>query len=234
MIAATGKLTNGLTYLRENGIGQLFRETLYRATNALRDRWHNVDTGGVMLDGLEKEEWFGYTAIGYSALRTTLRRLPMLPEDISFIDIGSGKARPGIVAAALGCGRVRGVEIVESLHRIAEANFAGMRFRRTKDVECIQDDATTYVIPADVNVVYIGNAFSGETLERVAQNIHASWLAAPRPMWLIYFNAVHFEKLRAERGYDWLTLVSGDLVYPRFSRYIYHLKAENGSPRSGR
>lgn len=226
MSELTLKLANGARYLRERGPINLLRELRFRATNALCDRWYGVDTVGGELPselGFQNTEWHGYDAQGYRELRDTFRRLPFRPEEISFLDIGSGKARPGVVAAALGCRRVINVELAQSLHDVAVRNFADMRGRKTEDVECICQDATTYVIPTDVNVIFIANSFVGATLDQVIQRICHSYEANPRPLCLVYFNHKHFDEARAAKGLHWFQKLHGDLVWYRYSRAFYRV-----------
>ena len=63
----------------------------------------------------------------------------------------------------------------------------------THRAEIIECDATCYTIPEDVNVVYIANSFSGATLDAVATNVLASYTAAPRALFLVYFNPRFFD-----------------------------------------
>lgn len=230
---ALSKVTNGARYLREQGLKTALKEARFRAVNKLRDLWHGVDTIGGALPhelGFTNADMHGYDAQGYRELRDTFKRIPIPTGEMVCLDIGSGKARPGVVAAAMGCRRVINLELAESLHVIAEKNFARMRGKRTKDVECVLGDATTYAIPTDVNVIVIANSFVGETLEKVVHNIWESYDANPRPLVLVYFNVVHFEKLRKEKNLCWFTLLLGDLVHPRYSRYIYRVGDRRAPP----
>jgi SAM-dependent methyltransferase len=121
--------------------------------------------------------------------------VPLPATSVSFLDFGSGKGRAVISAATFPFKRVTGVEISAYLNDIAKENVARMRHRRAKHVELVQSDATEFAVADDTNVIYMANPFFGITLEKVVANILASYHARPRPLYIIYFNKIYFEKL---------------------------------------
>ena len=57
--------------------------------------------------------------------------------------------------------------------------------------EIIEGDVVDYVVRQDETVFFLYNPFDGEILRRVLASIRASQHAHPRPVWIIYRNAVH-------------------------------------------
>jgi hypothetical protein len=82
-------------------------------------------------------------------------------------------------------------------------------------------DAADFVLGDDVNLIYMANPFRGETLEKVIRLILASYRSKPRPMYLIYFNKVYFERLLAQPGYDLFERIFLTSYYPNYSCAIY-------------
>jgi len=159
-----------------------FYDWLYRVSTHGRGSPQDV--------GISNPEFHGYgSTISYRALRQAIRAVPLAPDEISFLDLGSGKGRPLVVASMLGCKAVHGVEIVEPVAEVARSNLARMRWRRTHETSVTIADATHFQIPAQVNVVYIANSFGGETLSRVLENIRRS-----SAKYLLYFNCAALER----------------------------------------
>lgn len=141
--------------------------------------------------GLSPEHQQRYKPSQWSVLRRILPLGDVGPDDV-FIDYGSGMGRVVYQAAArYPFRRVIGVELSDRLHAVAEENIARTRERLCcRDVELLCTDATTYEVPDDVTVVYMGNPFSGPIFEAVIEQIVASVRRNPRRLQLLYFNPV--------------------------------------------
>lgn len=120
-----------------------------------------------------------------------LARLGVRPEQMSFLDIGSGKGRVMLMAAMAGFKRIVGVELDPELCEIASQNFDAnpTLFRREKSMVC-NEDATTYNVPADVNLVFLYNPFGCDLVRAVMLNLIHSFRASSRPIYVIYVNPV--------------------------------------------
>jgi hypothetical protein len=168
-------------------------ELKHKLISKFYDWFYRVRThgrGSPQEAGISNPEFHGYgSTISYGALRQAIRAIPLAPDAISFLDLGSGKGRPLVAAALLGCRAVYGVEIVPALAEAARSNLARMRLRRTQETSVTVADATHFQIPALVNVVYIANSFGGETLSRVLENIRKS-----SAKYLLYFNCAALER----------------------------------------
>jgi hypothetical protein len=111
------------------------------------------------------------------------------------------------------------VELSHELAQLATANIRRMRRRKASAAEVLNVDATQFDLPTDANVIYFYNPFSGDVLERVTSNIHASLRACPRPMVILYVNDDHF-KVIADRQ-PWLQRTREFKFYPNLTAGVY-------------
>ena len=109
--------------------------------------------------------------------------LSPLPRDASFVDLGCGKGRPLIVAAAMKFKTVIGVEFVSELVEIASENLRKTRTNAT--VVC--GDAADYEFPAGSLIVYLYNPFNATIVSSVAQKLRLR----NGKLWVIYVNPEH-------------------------------------------
>ncbi|GIH22347.1 hypothetical protein Aph01nite_06570 [Acrocarpospora phusangensis] len=163
-----------------------------RVSRLLFDRRYGVETAEfAMLDqfGLAHHERVYYSPANWGTLRRTLPAAEVCADDV-FIDLGSGKARMVLEAAArFPFRRVIGVELSAELTEVARANVRSTRLRvRSGQVDLVQSDVLDYKIPDDVSVVFLNNPFRGEIFAAAMLNLLASVDRNPRPVKVIYFN----------------------------------------------
>ncbi len=154
---------------------------------------------GVQTDGRTYLEELGvaasdrvyYVPSNWLTLHRALPRRDVDSDDV-FIDLGSGKGRMVLAAAArYPFKRVIGVELAEQLHEVARANVASGRLRlHCKDIVLVCSDVLDYEIPDDVTVVFLNNPFRGETFASVIKNLIASADRNPRRITVIYSNPI--------------------------------------------
>ncbi|PTL36676.1 hypothetical protein CLG94_03070 [Candidatus Methylomirabilis limnetica] len=120
-----------------------------------------------------------------------LSRLGVQPEQSAFLDFGSGKGRVMLMALMAGFRRVIGVELDPALCKITSHNLDGnpTLFMRDQCIVC-NEDATQYIPPADINVVFLYNPFGCELVRAVMLNLLLSFRASRRPIYVIYVNPV--------------------------------------------
>jgi predicted RNA methylase len=163
------------------------------------DTAHGTKTGGI-------EEIYGYQIVGNNA-RHGLSHIAsdpaLFPEmmaglkidfaTFTFIDLGSGKGRALMLAAAYPFRRIVGVEFAAELHRAAEANLAALARIQSPDmrIELVHGDAAAYELPSEPLIIYLFNPFGSVIVRRVAEKAMASWQAIPRPMYVLYANPYH-------------------------------------------
>lgn len=165
------------------------------------DRTYGTDTSGeVLLDRLSIESPNLRFAIPYTASPAALfgeifRAVELAWEKFVFIDFGSGKGLPMMLASHYPFRRIVGVEFAPELVRIAEENvrrYRGPRRRCTRfEFACI--DAVQYEIPAEPAVFYFANPFTRDVMRRVVERIEASLRRNPRPAWILYLNPVEYQ-----------------------------------------
>jgi precorrin-6B methylase 2 len=120
-----------------------------------------------------------------------------------FLDYGSGMGRVVVLAATYPFRKVIGIEVSSELNAIAKDNVRRAYKRlKCKDIDLITGDAASYVVPPEVNYVYLYNPFRGETLSRVFDNIRKSLDVTDRKLTLIYKKRIAFEEKMP--GRDWL------------------------------
>ena len=110
--------------------------------------------------------------------------------DFSFLDLGSGKGRTLLMASDYPFRRIVGVELLPSLHQIAQQNLRQYKSESQKcfALESICADATTFPFPEDPLVIYLFNPFPESGMRRVLSNIEKTLQAHPRALYVLYYN----------------------------------------------
>jgi SAM-dependent methyltransferase len=185
-------LTSRLTW-RIGRRNQAFLKWKSQADAAF-DAFHGTDTGGV--DELHKFKVVGANAkYGHSHIATDPKHFAEMMDGLAidfapftFIDLGSGKGRALILAAAYPFRRIIGVEFAAELHRAAEANVAAFSRNRSpgSPILLVHADVATYEFPNEPLIIFLFNPFSPVIIRRVADRAIASWRVSPRPMIVLY------------------------------------------------
>lgn len=110
-----------------------------------------------------------------------------------FVDLGSGKGRTLLLAAARPFLRVEGAELSEAMHRVALKNIA-----RAKNLGVVRSpivahhkDVTEYELPKEPFILYFFNPFGEMVVSQLLDNLDASLCDFPREGYIIYLNAKH-------------------------------------------
>ena len=111
----------------------------------------------------------------------------------TFIDIGSGKGRPLLMASRHPFQRIIGVELLPELNRIANENIRKFHDeqQRCSLIESIQADATEFEFPSGPLVIFLFNPLPENGTKTVVENLSRSVAQQPRPAWLVYANPVY-------------------------------------------
>ena len=169
------------------------------------DLRYGTDTGGtIYLDELhvsERDRVLGnrYEPAHAWVVRDFIEHLPVDLNKYAYVDLGSGKGRALLLAAAYPFARIVGVELAEELHAIAENNIGiyaapEMRCRRIRS-ECMNADR--FVFPGENLIVSVFNSFKAEVLRAVLDNLVLSLREAPRAAYFVYINPLHKEVIEA-------------------------------------
>ena len=123
-----------------------------------------------------------------------------------FLDYGSGSGRMLILADHMyRFKKIIGVELAEEMVSLSKENIVNVRNKgnlRCDDIEIAHADATKYVIPGEINIIYFYNPFSGSVLRQTLENIRKSLDMNPRKMTVIVKSPEHFEE--ETEDFPWL------------------------------
>ena len=219
-----GKIRHSIRFVHNHGILCFMAECYYRVIDNYYERHFNVSTAGHVLRediGIFDPESREYATAHYSHVYNFLKQVPAAKEHSTLLDYGCGKGRVIVAAAALNYRRIIGVELSQLID-VARCNVAKARHRKTPNIELIRCNAIDYSVPSDVNIIYFYNPFTGSILERVMNNVHASYVSTPRAIHIIFFNNNTFD--RCVGGQNWLSKVEQSAHYPNLSCGIYRTK----------
>ena len=160
------------------------------------DRRYGIDTNRIMAVseiGVETEEAqhatrYRATSVGF--LRYLFKRHPMAFENFVFVDLGSGKGRVLIEAAAFPFQRIIGVEFSRRLQRVAEESIARYEARHTAKsrIELQCQSATEFALPRENTIFYLYNPFDADILSKVMQHLQLSLGQVDRKILIVYLN----------------------------------------------
>lgn len=163
---------------------------------------HHVDTTSGTVRW--RERLLGVFLSGYQpteplAFEEMMGSLPIDFREFTFIDLGSGKGRTLLMASYFPFRKIIGVEILPSLHGIAEQNIRAYKntSQSCVDLESICTDARHFKFPDDPLILYLFNPLSAGGLTAVLQNLERSLRRVPRTVYLLYHNPVLEEHLRS-------------------------------------
>lgn len=193
------------------------------------DSRFGTDTGGeIPVEMLAHPPEVATQAVSYEAsdpgaFRHMIGELPVRYEEYAFLDLGSGKGRPLLLASSWPWRRIVGVEASPLLHLTARKNVkawarAGHDVRR---IELLHEDAANVEIPAGPLVVYLFNPFRGRTMARVLLNLKHSLQDEPRDLWLVYYNPQLAYMLES---CDWLARVGGGAGYQQGDYSVWRVR----------
>jgi len=205
----------------ERGLVETARRALYSLRDRFRrrepeftgsdwDRAFHVETAQhVALEGLSissPNEFFGvhYEPITPHRFEEVLAAIPVAWNEYTFLDLGSGKGRAMLLAAAQPFRRVVGVEFARELHAVATRNIEAYTGpRRCRDIVSVLADAADFEFPPDPTIVFLYNPFETNVIARVLDNLRLSLERRPRQVWVAYYVPLGMPLLR---NVDFLTL----------------------------
>lgn len=179
---------------------------------------HRVDTTSANVSW--RARFIGLLNSSYQPIESPLFQEMLNSLDIDygqyvFIDIGSGKGRPLLMASEFPFRRIIGVEFLPELHAIAEENIRKFPDDRKtcKQIEARLADATAFEFPSEPLVVFMFHPLPESGFRKVVANLVTSIQENPRPVWLIYANPL-FEDIVLNSG--WFRKTAGTEQYTIF------------------
>jgi SAM-dependent methyltransferase len=136
----------------------------------------------------------------------------------TIVDIGSGKGRVLILFAERGVKQCIGIEISSILNKIAYKNTQVWKKKNpTSDTEFTFEtiDASKYIFPDGVDLLYLFNPFDAFILSQVIDNIKKSYLSKPIEIFIIYMIPIHKE-LFSESHFQTIYSFQSDYIIYRF------------------
>jgi SAM-dependent methyltransferase len=129
-------------------------------------------------------------ALFHEMLDTLQQQVHLDFREFTFIDLGSGKGRTLLLASDYPFRRILGVELLPSLHQIAQENLKKYSSESQKcfALESICGNATDFPFPAEPTVLYLFNPFPESGLKRMIANLERSLQQNPRPTYVLYHN----------------------------------------------
>lgn len=136
--------------------------------------------------------------------------------ELTFIDLGSGKGRTLLMAADYPFRRIIGVELLPSLHEIAQQNLAYYEnsSQRCFALQALCSDATTFAFPEEPLLLYLFNPFPESGLRETIQNLENSLRSHPRATYVLYHNPL-LEHILSEQRF--LKKIGGTHQYSIFT-----------------
>jgi SAM-dependent methyltransferase len=148
-----------------------------------------------------------YGPTNLATLRHMFGSLPFRFEGFELIDVGCGKGRVLLFASHYPFAKISGIELSESLVRIARENISrykanASKVQRCKHVEVVQVDFREYPIPDGNLFFFLFHPFTGKVFEESIQHIHEAAIRHPhRDIYLAYVNPTLNKKRLDECGY---------------------------------
>lgn len=148
--------------------------------------------------------------------------------EFTFIDLGSGKGRTLMLVSDYPFRRILGVELLPSLHRIAQENL--QKYKNESQMcfalESICADATTFLFPAEPTVLYLFNPFPESGLKRMLANLELSMRQNPRSVCILYHNPQLEHALSETAAF---TKISGTHQYSLFKSHSVQEPEKRGT-----
>ena len=156
-------------------------------------------------------------------------------QELTFIDLGSGKGRVLLMASDYPFRKIIGVELLPSLNRIAQENIAKYKSEAQKcfALESTCADATNFPLPDGPVVLYLFNPFPEAGLSSALENLRQSLHNHQRPVYVLYHNP-QLEHVFTEEGH--FKKIAGTLALNLNSEQPLNLNPRgyaDSAPRSG-
>jgi SAM-dependent methyltransferase len=133
-----------------------------------------------------------YQPTDAASFREMMASLPIDFRQFTFIDLGSGKGRTLLMASEYPFRKIVGVEILPELDRAAQENIRLFQSwaQHCKQIESICADAREFDVPQEPLLLYLFNPLPATGLTHVLTRLEMSLRTKPRPVYVVYHNAL--------------------------------------------
>ncbi len=144
--------------------------------------------------------------------------LDMQFEELTFVDLGSGKGRVLLMASQFPFRRIIGVELSAELDEIARENIAAYRGEQgCHNIATVCGDFTAFEFPPEPLFVFLYNPASLQLSQKLAKNLMRSIKEHPREVWILYVTP--YDIFDAEEGLE--TVKTGEYEFGNHPYRLY-------------
>ena len=198
------------------------------------DARFGTDTSAPVFERDQKTSVHFYVPTTASVIYKILHSIPLQPNKLVFVDMGSGKGRALLVASEFPFMKIIGIELSENLHRIAQENVKRYRPASQQcaafDLKCM--DALDYSYGDAPFVLFLFDPFGREILQNIITNLEASLRARPREAYVVYVYP-QYEDLLQKSSILHRVRVGGPRWQP-WSQYVVYAASMVAGGRSRR
>ena len=159
------------------------------------DRKYGTDTAGVIflsklrIESKNVRDGTYYEPMSTRAFKQIMNQLNINFSEFEFIDFGSGKGRALLMASHYGFRKVTGVEFAQDLHLISSRNVAIYKrhIKEPRNIVTICADVVDFPLPKVPVVLFFYSPFRGKVMEKVLNNVSASFSINPRKILLLFY-----------------------------------------------
>jgi 16S rRNA G966 N2-methylase RsmD len=169
------------------------------------DQTYGVKTSGIVrlrelaVVGQHWTAGTDYQAIAAALFDEMIEHLSIHHEQYAFVDLGSGKGRALLLAAAHPFRQIAGVEFSKDLTAIARRNIEHYTGPRVcNHIEAVNADAAEYQLPASPFIIFMYNPFDEAVMNPVASHIIRAARGSVLPSYVIYYNPRQRQVLDAQ------------------------------------
>lgn len=168
-------------------------ERKYRIETIGRDELKHLKDRGIDISHSSM-----YMPVNYYVLEQLMKEMVKLVNNKTFLDIGCGKGRVIVVAAAFGFEKITGIDFskefceeTEITIRLYRKKNPGAQRTPAPQFTIVNRNASCYEIPGDITSIFLFNPFDEVIMRKVVANIKISQQRYPRTIRVLYANPLY-------------------------------------------
>jgi hypothetical protein len=195
---------------------------LAKVFRGVLDARFGTDTSAPVFERDQKTSVHFYVPTTASVIYEILGSIPLQPNTLVFVDMGSGKGRALLVASEFPFTKIVGIELSNDLHRIAEENVKRYKPASQQcaafDLKCM--DALDYSYGDEPFVLFLFDPFGREILQNIITNLEVSLKARPREAYVVYVYPQYDDLLQKSSVLN--RVRAGGLRWRPWSQYVVY------------